>query len=188
MKSLQVTGNVFALLTALIACFLYFNIGLKTVYLEVGQEILGLPPITTTKGKYFWYALGPLYWVLAFVVAAAVPNLSGISSIVGSLMILNFTYTFPAFLYLGYRVKCDAKLPGEGFDPVTRVTTRHDEGWRRWWRGYKVNWAMNTTSFLYGCGGLACCGMGAWAAIESLIALFGPGGTVATSFGCAVPV
>ncbi|KAF3764829.1 hypothetical protein M406DRAFT_356682 [Cryphonectria parasitica EP155] len=152
MKSLQVTGNVFALVTAFIACFLYFNVGMKVVYLEVGQEILGLPPITSKKGKLLWYALGPLYWILAFVVAAAVPNLSGISSIVGSMMILNFTYTFPAFLYLGYRVKVDAKLPGEGFDPVTRVTTRHDGGIKRWWRGYTVNWHFNTVYFLYGCG------------------------------------
>lgn len=188
MVGLQTAGNVFALLTAFIACFLYFNIGMKTVYIEVFQEILHFPEITSKKGKWMWYSLGPIYWALAFIVAAAIPNLNVISSLVGALGILNFTYTFPAFMYLGYRVKADAKLPGEGFDPVTRVTTRHDEGWKRWFRGFKVNWHINTLSFLYGCGGLACCGMGAWAAIESCIAVFGPGGTVATSFGCATPV
>lgn len=104
------------------------------------------------------------------------------------MLILNFTYTFPAFLYVGFRIKSDAKLPGEGFDPVTRITTRHDGGLKRWWRGFTVKWHINTIVILYGCGGLACCGMGAWAAIESLIALFGPGGTVASSFGCATPV
>lgn len=188
MKGLQVAGNVFGLLTAFIACFLYFNIGLKTIYLEVGQEVFGLPALTSKKGKLLWYALGPLYWILAFIVAAAVPNLSGISNLVGSLMILNFTYTFPAFLYLGYRIQVDAKLPGEGFDPVTRITTRHDNGWKRWWRGFTVSWHINLFSLFYGLGGMACCGLGAWAAITSLQALFGPGGTVATSFGCAVPV
>jgi hypothetical protein len=40
----------------------------------------------------------------------------------------------------------------------------------------------------YFLGGLACSGMGCWAAIEGLIQVFGPGGTVATSFGCASPV
>lgn len=186
--SLQTAGNVFTFVTGLIACTLYFNIGMKVVYIEVFQEILKFPEITTKKGQWSWYALGPVYWVIAFVIAAAVPNLNGISSLVGGLMILNFTYTFPAFMYLGYRIRVDAALEGEGFDPSTRVTTRHDGGWKRWWRGFKVNWHLNSIYFLYGCGGLACSGMGCWSAIESLIALFGPGGTVATSFGCAQPV
>ncbi|ROW11629.1 hypothetical protein VMCG_01359 [Cytospora schulzeri] len=186
--TLQTAGNVFTFVTGLIACFLYFNIGMKTVYIEVFQEILKFPEITTKKGRWMWYTLGPLYWILAFIVAAAVPNLNGISSLVGALLILNFTYTFPAFMYVGYRIQTDAKLPGEGFDPSTRTTTRHDNGWQRWLRGFRVSWHINTINVLYGCGGLACCGMGCWSAIESLIALFGPGGTVATSFGCAQPV
>ena len=36
-------------------------------------------------------------------------------------------------------------------------------------------------------GGLASSGMGTWAAIEGLIAVFGPGGTIQTSWGCAGP-
>lgn len=167
---------------------MYMNVGMKTVYVEVFQEILGLPPITTRRGRWLWYALGPLYWALAFVVGAAVPNLNGISGIVGALLILNFTYTFPAFLYIGYRIKADAVLPGEGFDPVTRVTTRHDSGFKRWKRGFMVNWHVNIMNIIYFLGGLVCSGMGSWAAIEGLIEVFGPGGTVATSFGCAAPV
>ncbi|KAH6609824.1 transmembrane amino acid transporter [Trichoderma cornu-damae] len=186
--SLQTANNVLGLITGAIACLMYMNVGMKTVYVEVFQEILGLPPITTRKGRWLWYALGPLYWALAFVVGAAVPNLNGISGIVGALLILNFTYTFPALLYIGYRVKVDAALPGEGFDPVTGVTTRHDSGLQRWIRGYMVNWHLNTVNVIYFLGGLACSGLGSWAAIEGLIQVFGPGGTVATSFGCASPV
>ncbi|PNP59598.1 hypothetical protein THARTR1_00771 [Trichoderma harzianum] len=185
---LQTANNVLGLITGAIACLMYMNVGMKTVYVEVFQEILGLPPITTRKGRWLWYALGPLYWALAFVVGAAVPNLNGISGIVGALLILNFTYTFPAFLYIGYRVKADAALPGEGFDPVTGVTTRHDAGLKRWTRGYMVNWHINSMNVIYFLGGLVCSGMGSWAAIEGLIQVFGPGGTVATSFGCAAPV
>lgn len=79
MKGLQNAGNVFSFLTAFIACFLYFNIGMKTVYMEVFQEILHFPVITSKKGKWLWYALGPIYWILAFIVAAAVPNLRSVS-------------------------------------------------------------------------------------------------------------
>ena len=161
---------------------------MKTVYIEVFQEIFHFPEITTKKGRWMWYCLGPIYWVIAFIIAAAVPNLNGIVGLVGALLILNFTYTFPALLYVGFRCQVDAELPGEGFDPHTGVTTRLDSGMKRWVRGYFKNWHINIFNTIYFLGGLATSGMGAWAAIEGLIAVFGPGGTVATSFGCASPV
>jgi hypothetical protein len=167
---------------------LYFNIGMKTVYIEVFQELFHFPNIASRKGRLLWYALGPIYWVLAFIIAAAVPNLNGISGLVGALLILNFTYTFPALLYIGFRCQVDAALPGEGFDPATGITTRHDSGLKRWIRGYSKNWHVNILNTIYFLGGLATSGMGCWAAITGLIAVFGPGGTVATSFGCAAPV
>ncbi|KAJ5097410.1 transmembrane amino acid transporter [Penicillium angulare] len=186
--SLQTVGNVFSLLTGAIACIMYFNIGMKTVYIEVFQEILNFPPITTKKGRWCWFALGPLYWILAFVVAASVPNLNGVSGIVGALLILNFTYTFPALLYVGYNCQIGAKLSGEGFNPATRETTRHDTGVKRWIRGYINRWYLNVPSTLYFACGLALSGMGSWAAIEALIEYFAGESSIATSWGCAVPV
>jgi amino acid permease len=186
--SLQTVGNVFGLITGLIAAFLYMNIGMKTVYIEVFQEVFNFPEIATKKGRYMWWALGPIYWLLAFVVGAAVPNLNGISGIVSSLLILNFTYTFPAILYVGFQTQLGAMLPGEGFDPHTGITTRHDSGMKRWTRGFLKNFHLTIPNFLYFLGGCACCGMGSWAAVEGLITIFAPGGTVATSFGCAQPV
>ncbi|KAI6868784.1 amino acid transporter-like protein [Hortaea werneckii] len=203
---LQTAQNILALLTSFFAIFLYFStdvpycdlavtmltsgldIGMKTVYLEVFQEIFNFPAITTRKGQWCWYALGPVYWILAFVVAAAVPNLNGIVNLVGGLFGLNFTYSLPGIMFVGYLVQRGASLPGEGFDPVTGQTTRHDSGMKRWVRGYKKHFFINTFTTLYFLAGLACSGMGTWAAIEGLIQVFGPGGTVATSFGCAVPV
>ncbi|KAI7192521.1 amino acid transporter-like protein [Hortaea werneckii] len=185
---LQTAQNILALLTSFFAIFLYFNIGMKTVYLEVFQEIFNFPAITTRKGQWCWYALGPVYWILAFVVAAAVPNLNGIVNLVGGLFGLNFTYSLPGIMFVGYLVQRGASLPGEGFDPVTGHTTRHDSGMKRWVRGYKKHFFINTFTTLYFLAGLACSGTGTWAAIEGLIQVFGPGGTVATPFGCAVPV
>lgn len=161
---------------------------MKTVYIEVFQQAFGFPEITTKKGRILWYIPGPCYWILAFVIAAAVPNLNGISSLVGALLILNFTYTFPALLYIGYKCQEGAILPGEGYDPTTGRTIRHDSGIKKWIRGFRAYWALNTLNTIYFMGGLACSGMGTWAAIEGLISIFGPGGTVATSFGCASPV
>lgn len=186
--TLQTANNVLSLITGWIACLLYFNIGLKTVYVEVFQDLLHFPDITTRKGRWLWYLLGPIYWSLAFIIAAAIPNFSGVANLVGAFLILNFTYTFPGLLYVGYRTQIDAALPGEGFDPITGITTRHDEGWKRMYRGFMVNWHINSFTTFYFFGGLVCSGMGAWAAIIGLIEIFGPGGTVATSFGCAAPV
>jgi hypothetical protein len=185
---LQQVNNILGLITGAIACLLYFNIGMKTVYIEVFQEVFHFPEITTKKGRWLWFALGPIYWALAFVIAAAVPNLNGISSIVSALLILNFTYTFPSLLYVGFRCRVDAILEGEGFNPQTGVTTRHDGGFRRLRRGFFKKWYITVPTALYFLCGLATCGMGSWAAIEGLISVFGPGGTVATSFGCAQPV
>jgi hypothetical protein len=159
---------------------MYFNIGMNTIYLEVFQQGFGFPPITTRKGKIAWYCLGPVYWILAFVVAAAVPNIGGIVSFVGALFMINFTYSFPGMLYLGHTIQKAAVLPGEGFNPYTRETIRMDQGTSRWIRGFKKSWVISLPTTIYVIAGLACCGMGIWAAIEGLISVFGPGGTVAT--------
>lgn len=147
-----------------------------------------MPPITSKKGKWLWFILGPVYWILAFLVAAAVPNLSGIVGFVGGLFSLNFTYSFPAIMYLGYIVQSAAIQPGEGFDPSTGVTTRHDNGMKRWRRGFFKRPFLCTFTTLYILCALASSGMGTWAAVEGLISIFGPNGTVATSFGCATPL
>lgn len=167
---------------------MYFNIGMKTVYIEVFQEVFNFPPIITRKGRLMWYALGPVYWIVAFIVAASVPNLNGISGLVGALLILNFTYTFPAILYVGYNCQIGAHLPGEGFNAATRETIRHDGGYKRWVRGFMKKWHINIASSLYFLGGLTLSGLGSWAAIESLITWADGESSIATSWGCAVPV
>lgn len=185
---LQTAGNVLRLLSGWIAIIMYFNIGMKTVYLEVFQSIFNFPSIVEKKGKLLWYLLGPCYWILAFVVAGAVPNLNGIVSLVGAVFMMNFTYTFPGLMYLSSIIHKAAELPGEGFNPATRETVRHDDGVKRWIRGFKKTWFRSIISVIYILLGLACCGMGTWAAIIGLIEVFGPEGTVAVSFGCPVPV
>lgn len=161
---------------------------MKTVYIEVFQEVLNFPPVATKKGRWMWFALGPVYWAIAFCIAAAVPNLNGIVNMVGGLLGLNFTYSLPAFVYLGWSIQVGAELPGEGYDPTTGQTTTLDRGMKRWARGFMAKWYFNIPCLLYGLASLATSGMGSWAAVEGLIEVFGKGGTVATSFGCASPV
>ncbi|KAI0482972.1 transmembrane amino acid transporter [Xylariaceae sp. FL0804] len=182
--SLQLVSNILALITGYLAIFLYFNIGLKTVYLEVGQQVLGFPPITERKGYLLWLGLGPVYWVLALVLAVSVPNFTSITNLIGALFGLNFTYSIPAIMFAAYIIQEYSRLPGEGFDAHTGITTRHDEGVSRWVRGLKKSWKFSVPAIIFALGGLAASGMGCWSAIESLISIFGPGGTIQTSWGC----
>jgi len=185
--SLQILSNVLGLITGWLAVFLYFNVGMKTVYIEIGQEICGLPSITSKRGKYLWWGLGPIYWIIAFVVAMSVPQFSAFTNFIGGLFSLNFTYSFSGIMFTGYNIHEGARLPGEGYDPVTGVTTRHDSGVKRWIRGFKARWYLALPATLYALAGLATSGMGTWAAIEALIAAFGPGGSVVTSWTCTNP-
>ncbi|TQV91887.1 hypothetical protein V2A60_006012 [Cordyceps javanica] len=185
---LRTFNNVLNLLTGLIAAILYFHVGMKTVYIEVFQEVFKFPPIATKRGKWMWFALGPLYWIVAFLIAAAVPNLNGIVGFVGGLFAVNFSYSFPGIAYLGWSVQSAAELPGEGFNPETGESVVHDSGTKRWARGFMKRWYIHIPCTIYVLAGLATSGMGTWAAVEGLIEVFGPGGTVATSYGCRSPV
>jgi hypothetical protein len=79
---------------------------------------------------------------------------------VGALFALNFTYTFPVVLYLAYSIQTGAKLEGEGFDPYTGATTRHDNGMKRWTRGFMKKWYINLPVTIFVCAALATSGMG----------------------------
>ncbi|KAK5164760.1 uncharacterized protein LTR77_009423 [Saxophila tyrrhenica] len=186
-RALQTAGNALTLITGWFAVFLYANVGLKTVYQEVFMEIFKFPPVGTKKGGWCWYIISPIYWSLAFVVATGVPNIQGLVSFIGGLFALNFTYTFPVLLFLAYSIQRGAVQDGEGFDPYTGVTTQHDFGMKRLSRGFMKKWYINVPVTLFILGALACSGMSTWAAIESLISIFGPNGTNATHFGCGSP-
>jgi hypothetical protein len=129
----------------------------------------------------------PIYWVLAFTIASAVPNFGDFQSLVGAFCIGNFTYAFPALLKIGFDVQKAAMLPDEGFDEVTKRYIRKDGGWKRLMRGYKNSWMLTSFNIFYFLGALVVCALGMYSAIEALISAFGEGGTDATSFGCTSP-
>jgi len=182
----QTAGNVMNIISGLIAAALYGNIGIKVMYVEVLQEFLNFPPLTSKKGKFIWVGLVPIYWGIAFVVCAAIPAFSAVSGLVGAVCILQFTYTFPAILAFGFQIQKDAMTADEVFDPSTKTYSFQDRGFKRWTRGFMVKWHLNIFNFLYFLGALATAGLGIYSSSELLIAAFS-GGSVATSFGCKSP-
>ncbi len=145
------------------------------------------PPLSTRAGKLVWVGMIPIYWSIAFVIAAGIPDFSGLTGIVAAICILQFTYTFPPLLAIAYMIKKNAILPEEGFDPATGRFTRKDSGPKRWIRGFFAQrWYMNVFNLLYMLGAFALAGLGAYGAIENLISAFASGTT--NSFVCKSPL
>jgi hypothetical protein len=165
---------------------LYGNIGIKVVYAAVFRDMFKAPGLDTKKGKIIWVFLAPIYWGLAFIIAAGVPQIANLTSFVGAACIMQFSYTFPPALQIGYNVQKDAMLEGEHYDPATGHVIRHDSGWKRWARGYRVKFFKNTFDLLYAMAALAVAGLGLWASIIGMHETFQT--TAITSFSCVNPV
>lgn len=182
----QTTGNVLAIVSALIAAALYGNIGIKVFYNNVLVELFNAPPLTHKNGKIAWIALVPIYWAIAYVLGASIPNFSGLVGVISAFCILQFTYTFPPFLHMAFRVKLDSMLPGDGFDPATGQVIRGDGGMKRMMRGLKKMWWLNLWNLIYMLGSLVTAGLGAYAAIELIIEAFQS--PVLGAFNCHSPL
>lgn len=168
----QTAGNMISLIGALIAAGLYGNIGIKVLYNNILLDIFNAPPLTTTRGKIFYAAIVPVWWIIAFIIAAAIPDYFGFVSVISASMLLNLTYTLPPFFALGYDIQRHALRAeqGEGFDPTTGVVTRNDTTVRRWVRGFFsggiLQVATNIWHVIYFLASLSMCGLGMYASIE----------------------
>lgn len=129
----------------------------------------------------------PLYWSVAFVIGAAIPDFSGFVAVVAAACILPFTYVFPPLLHLSYNIRKNALLSDEGFDPGTGNIVLHDTGMKRLMRGFMAgNWYLNVWNIIYFLGSLATCGLGLWAAIENLIVIYAI--PQLNAYGCTSPL
>lgn len=164
----QTVGNVLSLVSGLIAACLYGNIGIKVLYANLGRGLLHFPALETKKGKLIWVFFVPLYWLLAFVIGAAVPQISYLSAFVGAAMILQFSYTFPPILMVGFNVLRDSQTEHDTFDPNTGVVTHSDRGMGRLIRGFKAQLWLNSFNMIYFLGACVTAILGIYASIYSM--------------------
>ncbi|CAP95069.1 hypothetical protein E8E15_001408 [Penicillium rubens] len=181
----QTLGNAISFITGVIAALLYGNIGIKVFYSAVFRDIFHFPELNSRTGKWLWVGLVPTYWALAWVIAAAIPQISNLTSFVGAACILQFSYTFPPMLLVGFNVQNDAILPEEEFNPMTGQVQHLDNGIRRWIRGYRKKLVRNTFDVIYSLAALSAAGLGIWASVTSMDRNFKEGKL--THFTCANP-
>ena len=166
----QTAGNMISLVAALIAAGLYGNIGIKVVYNNVLADIFNAPPLITTRGKIIYASIVPIWWALAFVIAAAIPDYFGFVSVISASMLLNLTYTLPPLFALGFDIQKNAVRANEGFDPATGQVVRTESKTRRLIRGFfsggPFQVALNIWHVIYILAALAMCGLGMYAAVD----------------------
>ena len=157
------------------------------LYNNIAVEFFRAPPLTDKTGKLLWAALIPIYWSIAFIIGAAVPDFSGFISIISALCIIQFTYSFPPFLHIAFNIKRNALRGGEGFDPATGQVSLQDRGVKRLMRGFMAgNWYLNVWNIFYLLGALVTAGLGMWAAVENLILIYAE--PQLNAFGCHSPL
>ncbi|EXJ77821.1 hypothetical protein A1O3_08980 [Capronia epimyces CBS 606.96] len=174
----QTAGNMLSLLAALICAGLYGNIGVKVFYNSVLADAFNLPSLTSKMGKILYAAIVPVWWMIAFIIAAAIPDFGGFVSVISASLLLTLTYTMPPLFALGYDMQRNAIRPsiGEGFDVNTGRVLRNETTVQRLVRGYfsggYLQVAINIWHTIYALASLSMCGLGMYAAVQGLIDAF----------------
>ena len=168
----QTACNILELITGIIAAVLYGNIGIKVLYNNLGRDLFKFPLLETKKGKWIWVFMVPTYWLTAWVIAQSVPQINTWIVIVGAGCILQFTYTFPPFLMLGFKIQRDAVTEGDTYDPNTRQVTHVDKGFGRWMRGYKKELLWNLFDTLYYLGACTTAILGLIAGFKTMVSAY----------------
>lgn len=86
---------------------------------------------------------------------------------------------------VAYNCQKDSILPEEEFNPVTGETRRVDAGFRRYWRGFKKQFILNSWDSVYFLGALTAAILGIYASIVGMKTEFAL--TPVTAFTCANP-
>jgi hypothetical protein len=141
------------------------------LYNNVLMDLFGAPPLTTKLGKRLWIFIVPIWWIVGWVIAAAIPDYFGFVSVVSAATVLELTYAFPPMVALVYDMRLNIMRDTDGgFNARTGETVRKYSGVTYWVRGFFAGGprqiALNTFNLLYCLGAWVVAGLGMYAAIE----------------------
>jgi hypothetical protein len=166
-KTWQDIGNIISLVSSVIAGGLYGNIGLKVMYVNLVEDTFNGPRLLSIRGRILWSVMVVGFWALGFIIAAAIPQVQTLSSMIAAVANVQFTYSFPTgftFIYL-------VRLHGEtGADVYARdgLSAHADTwaSWNRWKRGLFSGgvWMVlfKFANLLVSLAALATAGLGKW--------------------------
>ncbi|KAF8678538.1 hypothetical protein AX14_004692, partial [Amanita brunnescens Koide BX004] len=186
----QTVANALSLVGGTAVMGFYGNIAVKVIYINIVEDTFKGPRLMSSKGRFVWIGLVIIYWTIAFIVCSAVPQIQTIGGFVGAVAVMQFTFTFPPLLWLGYQVVTDAMTEDKAFSPGNGSKGRIDSWreWSRWKRGlFGGRWYFKMFNLMLGLAGLTTACLGMWAAGSTIRATFAISGA-ATSFGCTAPV
>lgn len=121
------------------------------MYVNVVEDFFHGPPILSRKGRFAWSALVVIFWVVGFVIGAAIPQiqtLSGMGNVlhcvetppitndlaVGAVANMQFTYSFPSGFTFLYLVQLDATSGDGAYVPGSPNRADSWSQWSRWKR------------------------------------------------------
>ncbi|CAN6674892.1 hypothetical protein TRVA0_070S00430 [Trichomonascus vanleenenianus] len=187
----QTALNALNLATGIIAACLYGNVGIKVVYNTFMVRVFRLPSLESKYGRYIWIVMVVIYWGIAYIIASAIPQFSTLTSLVGAVCILQFTYTFPPVMQMGLHMHISAMKADGPYNPITRETNRIDT-WSnasRWIRAYKDRWLLNTFHVVFFLASLTTAILGIYASALDLKEAYSGGASAkAVAFSCNSPV
>ena len=92
----QTAGNILGIVTSVISCTIYANVGIRVIYVCFLEEYWGIAPnMHTTRGTIIWGILAISYWAVAWILCEAIPQFSTLSAITSALTVIPFTYIIP---------------------------------------------------------------------------------------------
>lgn len=155
----QAVTNIIGMFCLAVTAILYAHIGAKVVYRVLSRGLLGAPSLSSKKSAVWWSGTTALYWVLAWVIGSAIPNISDLNTVIGSAFILQMTYTFPPVLLLGHWIQKDAMAGDYPWRPGMEPYANRSDSWRdisRWRRGFAAYWYAKVALVRL----VVCCGRG----------------------------
>lgn len=194
--------NVASIITAIVAAAIYGNVGIKVSYINIVEDICRGPSVYSRGGRVVWLVWSCLFWALAFIIGAAIPQINSLSGLISAIAIVNFSYTFPFMFLWNWLVQADAMkadgewAPGSGNVRVDRWTQwsrlsrgLFGGGWYTFPKGIRLPaWLVKNFILLLALGGLTMSGLGLYAAAESIKTAFEGSGAISSSFSCSAPV
>lgn len=139
----QGVTNIIGLFLAMAISVLYANIGCKMVYRLILRRFWSKPSLTSRASRPWWALTTVFYWTVAWLVGSAIPNISDLSNVISSVLVMPMTYVIPPALLVGHWVQSDAMTADYPWRPGMDPYANRTDNWKnlsRWRRGFKPYW------------------------------------------------